>query len=52
MYINISTGSKVTSITGMLACMIWNGTPYYAHTDYDSIKKIQLMIFQKKKLMQ
>jgi hypothetical protein len=39
MYINVSTGSKVTSITGILACMIWNGTPYYAHTDYDNIKK-------------
>ena len=38
-YINVSTGSKVLSITGMLACMIWGGTPYYAHLDYDNIKK-------------
>lgn len=38
-YINVSTGSKVTSIAGTLACMIWKGTPYYAHIDYDNIKK-------------
>ena len=38
-YINVSTGSKITSITGTFACMIWGGTPYYAHIDYDSIKK-------------
>jgi Family of unknown function (DUF6293) len=37
-YINVSTGSKVLSITGMLACMIWGGTPYYAHIDYDNIR--------------
>src|SRR6266487_4622683 len=30
-YINVSTGSKVSSIAGTLACMIWKGTPYYAH---------------------
>src|SRR6266516_4886246 len=30
-YINVSTGSKVSSIAGSLACMIWKGTPYYAH---------------------
>jgi CRISPR/Cas system-associated protein Csm6 len=30
-YINVSTGSKVSSIAGTLACMIWEGTPYYAH---------------------
>jgi hypothetical protein len=33
-YINVSTGSKVASIAGTLACMIWKGTPYYAHIDY------------------
>ena len=36
---NVSTGSKVTSITGMFTCMIWGGTPYYAHIDYSNIKK-------------
>jgi hypothetical protein len=33
-YVNVSTGSKVSSIAGTLACMIWKGTPYYAHVDY------------------
>ncbi len=27
------------SITGMFVCMIWGCTPYYAHIDYDNIKK-------------
>jgi uncharacterized protein DUF6293 len=37
-YINVSTGSKVTSIVGTLACMIWKGTPYYVHIKYDDKK--------------
>jgi hypothetical protein len=28
-------GSKVSSIEDTLACMIWKGTPYYAHIDYN-----------------
>ena len=28
-------GSKVSSTVGTLACMIWKGTPYYAHIDYN-----------------
>jgi hypothetical protein len=38
-YINVSTGSKIASIAGTLACMIWKGTPYYTHVDYDNTKK-------------
>ena len=38
-YINVSTGSKIASIAGTLACMIWKGTPYYTHIDYDDTKK-------------
>jgi len=38
-YINVSTGSKIASIAGTLACMIWKGTPYYTHIDYDNAKK-------------
>jgi hypothetical protein len=38
-YINVSTGSKIASIAGTLACMIWKGTPYYTHIDYDAAKK-------------
>ena len=37
-YINVSTGSKVSSIAGTLACMIWKGIPYYAHIDYNNKK--------------
>lgn len=36
-YINVSTGSKISCIAGMLACMIWRGTPYYAMINYDYI---------------
>jgi hypothetical protein len=38
-YINVSSGSRVTTIAGMIACMIWKGTPYYAHIDYENSKK-------------
>jgi Family of unknown function (DUF6293) len=37
-YINISTGNKVSSIAGTMACMIWKGTPYYAHMEYNDRK--------------
>ena len=34
-FVNVSTGSKIVSIAGMIACMLWRGTPYYARLDYD-----------------
>jgi hypothetical protein len=34
-YVNVSTGSKIQAIAGMLACMLWGGTPYYARLDYE-----------------
>lgn len=34
-YVNVSTGSKVLSMAGMLACMLWQGTPYYTRLDYE-----------------
>lgn len=34
-HVNVSTGSKIVSIAGMIACMLWKGTPYYAKLDYD-----------------
>jgi len=37
-YINVSTGSKVTSIAGTLAYMIRKGTPRDIHTKYDDKK--------------
>jgi hypothetical protein len=30
---------EVSSIAGTLACMIWKGTPYYAHIDYNDRKE-------------
>ena len=33
-YVNVSTGSKITSIAGMLACMMWGAHPYYAPIKY------------------
>src|SRR5262249_23574200 len=37
-YINISTGSKISCIAGTMACMIWKGTPYYSHIEYNDKK--------------
>src|SRR5215831_422256 len=39
-YINISSGSKISCIAGTMACMIWKGTPYYAHIVYDDKKDL------------
>jgi hypothetical protein len=33
-YFNVSTGTKITSIAGMLSCMLWDASPYYANLDY------------------
>lgn len=39
MYVNVSTGTKITAIAGMLACMLWGATPYYARVSYPSTKE-------------
>lgn len=33
-FVNISTGSKITAITGMLACMLTDGVPYYVKAEH------------------
>lgn len=33
-YVNLSAGSKVTAVAGMLACMATGATPLYARPDY------------------
>ena len=33
-FVNVSTGTKITSIAGMLSCMLWKATPYYAAVAY------------------
>ena len=38
--INISTGSKITAIAGMLSSMLWpNVKPYYVHVEYTKERK-------------
>lgn len=41
-YINVSTGTKITAIAGMLASMLWGATPYYARVSYRHPKNIEL----------
>jgi CRISPR locus-related DNA-binding protein len=41
-YINVSTGTKITAIAGMLSCMLWGASPYYAPVRYPSSKEIKL----------
>jgi hypothetical protein len=39
-YVNVSVGSKISAIGGILACMLYGkGTPYYAHIEYDDADK-------------
>jgi len=40
-FVNVSSGSKVTAIAGMLSCMIWKARPYYTKISYPEIKKIE-----------
>jgi hypothetical protein len=32
--VNVSTGSKILAIAGMLSCMLWDAKPYYAKLNY------------------
>ncbi len=41
-YVNVSTGTKVTAIAGMLSCMFWGATPYYARVAYPKAKPPKL----------
>ena len=41
-YVNTSTGSKISCITGMLACMMWDGIPYYAKLNYSKEKPAKI----------
>jgi CRISPR locus-related DNA-binding protein len=41
-YMNVSTGTKITSIAGMLSCMLWGALPYYARVSYPSMKKTEI----------
>lgn len=37
-FFNVSTGTKISAISAMLSCMIWNCQPYYAKPDYSEIR--------------
>lgn len=37
-YVNVSTGTKITAVAGMLSCMLWGAHPYYARVSYPSAK--------------
>lgn len=41
-YLNVSTGTKITAMAGMLSCMMWNAFPYYAPVRYPSAKEIKI----------
>jgi hypothetical protein len=32
-FVNLSTGNKIASIAGMMACMLWKGIPYYVRLE-------------------
>ena len=40
LYVNVSTGTKITAIAGMLSCMLWGALPYYAGVSYPSSKEM------------
>lgn len=49
-YINVSTGSKITAIAGMLTCMLFkNAEPYYVDVDYPSQTKKAIILKYKVK---
>ena len=37
-FFNVSAGTKISAISFMLACMLWDCEPYYAKTEYDKMK--------------
>ena len=40
-FINLSSGTKITAIAGMLSCMLWDAKPYYAKVSYPISPKIK-----------
>jgi CRISPR locus-related DNA-binding protein len=38
-FVNVSTGTKITAIAGMLSCMLWGPSPYYARVSYPPSNK-------------
>lgn len=40
-YVNVSTGSKILGMAGMISSMLWGGKPYYTKINYRTGKVIQ-----------
>lgn len=40
-WVNVSSGSKITAIAGMLACMTWGALPYYVRINYPQKQKMK-----------
>jgi hypothetical protein len=40
MFVNVSTGTKISAMVGLLAAMFWEATPYYANTSYISKSEV------------
>jgi len=45
-FFNVSTGTKISAISAMLSCMIWNCQPYYAKPDYSDIRMPKKIIVE------
>lgn len=49
-HVNVSTGTKITAIAGMLSCMMWKAQPYYAPVSYQDRTIIDLPTEQVEKV--
>jgi len=46
-FFNVSCGTKISCISAMMACMMWECEPYYAKPDYQEIKKPKKITVEK-----
>ena len=45
-FFNVSTGTKISAISAMLSCMIWNCQPYYAKPDYSETRMPEKIVIE------
>lgn len=46
MFFNVSAGTKISCMSAMLSCMIWNCQPYYAKPDYSEIRMPKKLVVE------
>ncbi len=46
-FFNVSCGTKISCISAMMACMMWECEPYYAKPNYQEIKKPKKITVEK-----